>query len=66
MTPTERRTMRRAERLGDRLRLRRRVAELELRACAPWQIGAMAQWNHRLAIVDSRLAMVDRIARGES
>jgi len=65
MTRLERRRMNRARLLGDRLRLRRRVAELELRACAPWQIGAMAQWNHRLAIVDSRLAMVDRIARGE-
>ena len=62
MTPTERRRMNHALRLGDIVRQRCRVAELELRSCAPWQVKQIEKWAARFEKMSSRLAVLDAIA----
>jgi hypothetical protein len=58
MTHTQRRYIRRAERLELKLIQLRCVAELELRACPPWQTMRRALLRRRYAQQSERLALV--------
>lgn len=64
MTRHERRRINRARLLGDVVRQRRRVAELELRAVPPWRLADVARWTERFETMSKRLALLDAIARG--
>jgi hypothetical protein len=65
VTGLERRRMNRARLLGDVVRTRRRVAELELRAVGPWRLAEVARWTERFETMSKRLALLDAIARGD-
>jgi hypothetical protein len=67
-TYTQRRYVRRAERLEDRLIALRRKAELELRACPEWQPMRRALLRRWYAQQSERLALViccRQLATGE-
>lgn len=56
------RKLRRAERLGDRLRAARHYCGLELRACPPWHNAQQTALQSRLSTLAGRLERVARLA----
>lgn len=62
MKTTPRRTVRRAVRAGDQLRMKLSVARQELRVCPCWRLAEIAKWEARVTDLSSRLCLVDSIA----
>ena len=61
LSSAERRLLRRANRVADRLRAALNTARLELRATEPWQKARLTKWERRYLTLENRLACVQRI-----